>query len=101
MAVGTPMAVNFANVFMGRFERRMLQDYERIYDRKPTAWLRYIDDIIFLWDGDEISLKHFIRFCNRYATNNNMKYNIKFTSYYSKTHVTFLGTIKSNLMMEN
>ena len=91
-ATGTPMAVNFANVFMRRFERRMLQDYERIYDRKPTAWLRYIDDILFLWDGDEISLKHFIRFCNRYATNNNMKSNIKFTTHYSKTNVTFLDT---------
>ena len=88
----TPMAVNFANVFMGRFERRMLQDYERIYDRKPTAWLHYIDDVLFLWDGDEISLKHFIRFCNRYATNNNMKSNIKFTTHYSKTHVTFSDT---------
>ena len=90
--MGTPMAVNFANAFMGRFERRMLQDYERIYDREPTAWLRYIDDVLFLWDGDEISLKHFIRFRNRYDTNNNMKSNIKFTSHYSKTHVTFLDT---------
>ena len=53
MAMGTLMAVNFANVFMGRSERRMLQDYERIYDRKPTAWLRYIDDILFLWHGME------------------------------------------------
>ena len=91
-AMGTPMAVNFSNVFMGRFERRMLQDYERIYDRKPTAWLCYIDDVLFLWDGDEISLKHFIQFCNRYANNNNMKSNIKFKSHYSKTHVTFLDT---------
>ena len=91
-AMGIPMAVHFANVFMGRFEKRMLQDYERIYDRKPTAWLCYIDDILLLWDGDEISLKHFIRFCNRYATNNNMKSNIKFTTHCSKTYVTFLDT---------
>ena len=90
--MATPMAVNFVNVFMGRSERRMLQDYERIYDRKPTAWLRYIDDVLLLWNGDEISLKAFIRFCNRYATNNNMKSNIKFTSHCSKTHVTFLDT---------
>ena len=90
--MGTPMAVNFTNVFMGRLERRMLQDYERIYGRKPLAWLRYIDDILFLWDGNEISLKHFILFCNRYATNNNMKSNIKFMTHYSKTHVTFLDT---------
>ena len=76
------LKVNFANVFMVTFERRMLQDYERIYGRKPTTWLRYIDDILFLWDGDEISLKDFIPFCNRYATNNN----IKFTTHYSKTH---------------
>ena len=31
--MGTPMPINFANVFMGRFEGQMLQDYERIYDK--------------------------------------------------------------------
>ena len=91
-AIGTPMTVNFTNVFMERLERRMLQDYKRIYGRKPMALLNYIDDILFLWDGNEISLKHFIQFCNRYATNNNMKSNIKFMTHYFKTHVTFLDT---------
>ena len=61
-AMGTPMAVNFANVFMGRFERRMLQDYERIYDRKPTAWLRYIDNILFFmgWRRNIFETLHLI-----------------------------------------
>ena len=37
--MGTLMAVIVANVFMGRFERRMLQDYEKIYGRRGYAIL--------------------------------------------------------------
>ena len=59
-AMGTPMACNYANVFMGKFEQLMLRDYEISFDRKPSVWLRYIDDIFFFWNGDETSLKHFI-----------------------------------------
>ena len=69
------MACNYANVFMGKFEQLMLRDYEISFNRKPSVWLRYIDDIFFIWNGDETSLKHF---------NNHMKSTI--------THVTFLDT---------
>ena len=91
-AMGTPMACNYANVFMGKFEQLMLRDYEISFNRKPSVWLRYIDDVFFIWNGDETSLKHFIQFCNSYASNNHMKSTIKFTTNYSQTHVTFLDT---------
>ena len=91
-AMGTPMACNYANVFMGKFEQLMLRDYEISFNRKPSVWLRYIDDIFFIWNGDETSLKHFIQFCNSYASNNHMKSTIKFTTNYSQTHITFLDT---------
>ena len=87
---GTAMACNYANVFMGKFERLMLRDYEINYDRKPLVRLRYIDDIFFIWNGDETSLKHLMQFCNSYASNNHMKSTIKFTTNYSQTHATFL-----------
>ena len=43
-AMGTPMAVSYANIFMSGFEQRLLQDYEQRYKHKPALWLRFIDD---------------------------------------------------------
>ena len=86
------MAGNYTNLFMGKFEQLMLRDYQVSFDRKPLVWLRYIDDIFFTWNGDETPLKHFIQFCNSYASIIQMKSTIKFTTKYSQTHVTFLDT---------
>ena len=91
-AMGTPMAVNFANLFMAKFETEMLADYKKKFKKLPTVWLRYIDDIFFTWDYDETSLKHFINFCNNYSSNQNMKSNITFTADYSTSEVYFLDT---------
>ena len=90
--MGTLMACNYTTVLMRKFEQLMLRDYEISFDRKPSIWLRYIDDIFFIWNGDETSLKHFIQFCNSYVSNNHMKCTIKFITNYSQTHVTFLDT---------
>ena len=81
--MGTPMAVNFANLFMAKFETEMLADYKKKFKKLPIVWLRYIDDIFFTWDYDKTSLKHFINFCNNYSSNQNMKSNITFTADYS------------------
>ena len=94
-AMGTPMAVNFANLFMASFEEAMLNEYFKQHGKRPNTWLRYIDDIFFVWTGSEESLKHFLNFCNAFAENKNMKSTIKFTTHYSKTSVTFLDiTVK-------
>ena len=77
--MGTPMAVNLANLFMGKFETDLLNDYRNKYNKSPGIWLRYIDDNFFTWDYDESSLKHFISFCNSYSSNQNMK-----SKYHSK-----------------
>ena len=74
--MGTPMAVNFANLFMAKFETEMLADYKKKLKKLPTIWLRYIDDIFFTWDYDETSLKHFINCCNNYSSNQSMSSNI-------------------------
>ena len=89
-AIGTAMAVNFANLFMSKFESEMLESYELQYGKRPTFWLRYIDDIFFIWYYDEQSLKHFLDFCNNYSTQSSMSSNIKFTSHYSRESVVFL-----------
>ena len=40
-AMGTKMAVAFANIFMGKVESQILERSAK----KPLAWKRYIDDI--------------------------------------------------------
>ena len=71
--MGTPMAVNLGDLFMGEFETDSLNDYRNKYNKSPGIWLRYIDDICFTWDHDKSRLKHFISFCNSYSTNQDMK----------------------------
>ena len=44
-AMGTPMAVNYANIFLDRFENDMLAEYERRTNLRPFLWMRYIDDV--------------------------------------------------------
>ena len=83
-AMGTPMAVNYASIFMGKFEKDMLNEYRKKFLKSPSIWLRYIDDIFFTWDYDEASLKHFFQFCNVYASNNKMLSSLKFTTHYSR-----------------
>ena len=63
-AMGTPMAVSYTNIFMSEFEQHLLQDYEQRYKHKPALWLRFIDDILLVWIGDEASLKSFLKYCN-------------------------------------
>ena len=44
---GTPMAVNFANLFMAKFKAEMLADYKKKFQKLPTVWLRYQQMISF------------------------------------------------------
>ena len=45
---GSPMSVNFANLFMGQFETNMLNDYKSKYNKLLGIWLRHIDDFFHL-----------------------------------------------------
>ena len=78
-AMGTPMALSYANLFMGKFEKDMLTEYELQHNKKPALWLRFIDDIFMVWQGDEASLKTFLEFCNNFSNKHNMKSKIRFT----------------------
>ena len=90
--MGTRMAVNFANIFMSKFEEEMLNEFQSIHGLRPALWLCFIDDIFFIWDNDEISLQSFLQFCNSYSTNESMKSTVNFTFNYSKQEVIFLDT---------
>ena len=45
-AMGTKMAVAFANIFMADIETQIVSQSVV----KPTVWKRFIDDILSLWD---------------------------------------------------
>ena len=55
-AIGTKFAPPYAILFMADFEEKMLEGFEK----KPIIWWRYIDDIFFIWEHGEESLKVFI-----------------------------------------
>ena len=88
--MGTPMAVNYANLFLEKFETEMLDEYERKTKLRPYVWMRYIDDIFFIWQHDEKSLQEFIKFCDNYRTTRKMKSKIKFETNSSTDSVNFM-----------
>ena len=89
-AMGTPMAVNYANLFLEKFETEMLNEYERKTNLRPYTWMRYIDDIFFIWHHDEKSLQEFITFCDNYSATLKMKSKIRFDTNSSTNSVNFL-----------
>ena len=89
-AMGTPMAVNYANLFLDDLETKMLNDYEKKTKLRPLFWFRYIDDIFFVWNHGEETLKDFIDFCDKYSSSKKMKSNIRYESNASSESVNFL-----------
>ena len=88
--MGTPMAPNYANLFMDQFENAAIEEYANNTGLRPKVWYRYIDDIFFIWTDGEESLHNFIDFIQNYSDNHQMKSSIKFESNISRTEVNFL-----------
>ena len=73
-AMGTPIVANYANLFMDMFEISLLNDFHKKTGKKLLIWLRFIDDIFFIWTDGEDSLKEYLAFCQKYSETKNMKY---------------------------
>ena len=79
-AIGTKFAPAYANLFMTRLEERLLD----ASPDKPLVWMRFIDDVFFIWTHGEERLKSFINHLNsRHEA-------IKFTSEQSRDRISFL-----------
>ena len=89
-AMRTPMSCNFANLFMSEVESNMLNEYETATGIRPFLWLRYIDDVLFLWSNDEESLLKFIKFVRTYSKSKEMKPSLDYDVSYSQGTVNFL-----------
>ena len=55
-AVGTKMAVAFANIFMAKIETEILNQNAT----KPLVWKHYIDDVISIWNTTREEITQFI-----------------------------------------
>ncbi|XP_072446725.1 uncharacterized protein [Chiloscyllium punctatum] len=84
-AMGTKFALQYANIFMHRFE----QDFFSMQDLQPTLYTRYFDDIFFLWTHGEESLIKLHSDINKFHPT------IKLTMDYSRLSVSFLDTCVS------
>ena len=79
-AIGTKFAPAYANLFMTRLEERLLDASAD----KPLVWMRFIDDVFFIWTHGEEKLKSFINHLN------SSHETIKFTSEQSRDSISFL-----------
>ncbi|XP_068716884.1 uncharacterized protein [Montipora capricornis] len=81
-AMGTKMAVSFANIFMALIETSLIQQN----DTKPRIWKRYIDDIFSFWNSNKNTVDLFVIQANKFHPT------IKFTAEISENEITFLDT---------
>ena len=81
-AMGTKMAVSFANIFMAEVETDIINQSPN----KPLIWKRYIDDIFSLWNTNKEAIHNFTKLANSFHPT------IKFTAEISDTEITFLDT---------
>ncbi|CAN7986166.1 unnamed protein product, partial [Ixodes hexagonus] len=79
-AMGTKMAPNYANIFMGDLEDKFLKQCKKT----PLLYKRYIGDIFIIWQHDLSDLTYFIESFNEFHRT------IKFTSSHSSNNITFL-----------
>ena len=82
-AMGTPMAPQYANIFMAHLEERILEKSTQ----KPILYLRCIDDIFMLWTHGEKALSIF---CSQF---NLTDPNIQLTINFALDEINFLDTI--------
>ena len=82
-AMGTVYAPNYANIFMGKFEKTYIYPY---INQFSNFYCRFIDDIFFISNGTVIQLQEFIKKLNNHHPT------IKFDFKFSKTSIEFLYT---------
>jgi hypothetical protein len=90
-AMGTPMAPSYANIFMGKVETEMLAKFKKKTGLGPSLWLRFLDDVFFIWPHGPDKLTEFTNFMQNYSKDTGMKTNLKFTFEVGQT-VPFLDT---------
>ena len=79
--MGTRCAPQFANLFLACLEEKALSSWT---GPDPLVWLRFLDDIMMLWPGDQEQLQQLLQHLN------NQMQSINFTMTSSQENITFL-----------
>ena len=96
--IGTKFAPPYACIYMDEVEQNFLETQSK----KPLIWLRYIDDIFFIWTHGEQELERFLKDLNNFTPN------LSFTHEASKNCIPFLdlkvklidGKLETDLFMK-
>ncbi|CAJ0953057.1 unnamed protein product [Ranitomeya imitator] len=72
-AMGAACAPSYANLFLGAWERGIFLSDPVVHVDKVHHWIRYIDDVFFIWEG---TIEHLNEFMSRLNVND---LNIKLT----------------------
>jgi hypothetical protein len=83
--MGTKMAPSYANTFMGKFEKQLLESSIE----RPLSLHRFIDDVDIKWTPSDEELQNFL------SGANNLHPSIKFTHEIYNTIISFLDTSSS------
>lgn len=87
-AMGSPMAPNFANLYVGMLEeQKILNPTTNNFFSNVLLYKRFIDDIFVLFRGSENSLKSFLEYLNSCSDH------LKFTMTYDKNQISFLDLL--------
>lgn len=87
-AMGSTMAPNYANLYMGFFENEFVLDSKvNPYFNNILMYQRYIDDVFILWKGDEESLRCFHRYLN------SVNEHLNFTLDLDHSQISFLDVL--------
>ena len=78
--IGTKFAPPYPVLFIAASEEKILNKAKK----KPNVWCRYIDNIFFIWEHGEESIKEFLNEINSFHRT------IKFKADWSKEKVNFL-----------
>ena len=82
--MGAPYGANYAILFLGWWEERFVLGPTNPYREKIIWYGRYIDDLIFFYNGDLTSLKEFHSYLN--STNDS----IELSLVYSQSEINYL-----------
>ena len=91
-AICTP---SYVNIVMAHFERKFIYPFIKAFS---LMYLRFIDDIFFIWKGSKIDIEKFLNELNSKHSS------IKFEYEISKDRISFLNTeiyVKQKIIYQN
>ncbi|CAJ0944436.1 unnamed protein product [Ranitomeya imitator] len=64
VAMGAAFTPSYANLFMGLWEHEYIQNMDHTLMGSVILWMRFIDDILFVWQGSQTELDTFLQYLN-------------------------------------